>query len=109
MTDAQRAALPTAAIDRTVRFLELIFIENKFMGLFALLFGVSFWLFLSRARARGVEGTALFYRRIFWLFLFAAIHGWLLWCFDIVRFYALWALLLPLLLRVSHRTLLARA
>src|SRR4051812_8385576 len=61
MNNAQKAALPTAAIDRTVRFLELIFIETKFMGLFALLFGVSFWLFLSSVRARGLEGTALFY------------------------------------------------
>jgi uncharacterized protein len=105
MSDAQKAALPTAAIDRTVQFLELIFVETKFMGLFALLFGVSFWLFLSSVRARGLEGTALFYRRIFWLFVFGAIHGWLLWCFDILRFYALWAILLPLFLRVSPRTL----
>lgn len=105
MTDAQKAALPTAAVDRTVRFLELIFIETKFMGLFALLFGVSFWLFLSSVRARGLEGTALFYRRIFWLFVFGSIHGWLLWPWDILQFYALWAILLPLFLRVSPRTL----
>ncbi|MFL5236632.1 MAG: DUF418 domain-containing protein [Rhizomicrobium sp.] len=109
MSDAQKAALPTAAIDRTVRFLELIFIETKFMGLFALLFGVSFWLFLSSVRARGVQGTALFYRRIFWLFVFGSIHGWLLWAWDILQFYALWAILLPLFLRVSLRTLVAWA
>src|SRR6185437_1454065 len=70
-----------------------------------LLFGVSFWLFLSSVRARGLEGTALFYRRVFWLFVFGLIHGWLLWCFDILRFYALWAILLPVFLRVSPRTL----
>lgn len=109
MTDAQKAALPTAAIDRTVQFLELVFIETKFMGLFALLFGVSFWLFLSSVRARGLEGTALFYRRIFWLFVFGSIHGWLLWAFDILQFYALWAILLPLFLRVSLRALFAWA
>jgi uncharacterized protein len=109
ISDAQKAALPTAAVDRTVQFLELVFIETKFMGLFALLFGVSFWLFLSSVRTRGLEGTGLFYRRIFWLFVFGAIHGWLLWCFDILRFYALWAILLPLFLRVSPRTLFASA
>src|ERR1041385_6643967 len=109
MTDAERAALPTAALDRTVQFLELVFIETKFMGLFALLFGVSFWLFLSSVRARGFEGTATFYRRIFWLFVIGLIHGWLLWCFDILRFYALWAVMLPLFLRVSPRTLFAWA
>ena len=70
MTDAQRAALPTASLDKYVYMLELIFVENKFMGLFAFLFGVSFWLFLDRLRQRGVAGTVLFYRRLLWLFVF---------------------------------------
>lgn len=109
MNDAARNALPTAAIDQVVQFLELIFVENKFMGLFAILFGVSFWLFLSGKRARGDDGTLLFYRRIFWLFVIGALHGWLFWCWDILRFYALWALLLPLFLLVSTRVLLVCA
>jgi uncharacterized protein len=109
MTDAQRAALPTASLDKVVYLLELIFVENKFMGLFALLFGVSFWLFLDRLRQRRIAGTGLFYRRLLWLFLIGAIHGWLFWCFDILRFYALWGLLLPLFLRVSNKALLSAA
>lgn len=39
MSDAQRAALPTAGADGVVSLLELVFVENKFMGLFSLLFG----------------------------------------------------------------------
>jgi len=109
MTDAQRAALPTAGLDKYVYLLELVFVENKFMGLFAFLFGVSFWLFLDRLRQRGVAGTVLFYKRLFWLFVFGAVHGWLFWCFDILRFYALWGLLLPLFLRVSKKTCLSAA
>jgi uncharacterized protein len=109
MTDAQRAALPTAGLDKYVYLLELILVENKFMGLFAFLFGVSFWLFLDRLRQRGVAGTGLFYKRLFWLFVIGAIHGWLFWCFDILRFYALWGLLLPLFLRVSKKALLTAA
>ena len=112
MTDAQRARLPTARFDRIAHLLELIFIENKFLGLFAMLFGVSFWLFLDRARARGASGRAglsLFYRRLGWLFLIGSVHGWLFWCFDVLRFYALWGLLLTLFLRVSQRTLMASA
>jgi len=69
MTDAQHAALPTARWDAPVRLLERILVENKFMGLFAFLFGVSFWLFLSRARQRGSGGMGLFYRRLAWLFV----------------------------------------
>jgi len=103
MSDEQQAMLPTATIDHVVHLLELIFIENKFMGLFSFLFGVSFWLFLDRANARGAEGVSLFYRRIWWLFVIGAAHGWLFWFWDILRFYALWGLLLPLFLRVSKR------
>lgn len=106
MTEEQRTALFSGPLDAIAYRLELFFIENKFMGLFSFLFGISFWLFLSRASARGGGATRLFYRRIFWLFVIGAIHGWLFWCFDILRFYALWAVLLPLFLRTPPRRLL---
>ncbi len=109
MSDAQRAMLPTANADNVVYLLKLIFIDTKFIGLFSFLFGVSFWLFLSRANARGVGGTRLFYRRLGWLFVIGSIHGWLFWCFDILRFYALWGLLLPLFLPLSGKMLLSFA
>jgi uncharacterized protein len=108
MTDQGRASLFTSRLDSIALFLEQFFIENKFMGLFSFLFGISFWLFLSRVRARG-SATSLFYRRIFWLFIIGAAHGWLLWCFDILRFYALWAVLLPLFVRTAPRRLLSIA
>src|SRR5215471_17469707 len=65
MSDVQRNALFTHPIDKLAFFCERFFIENKFMGLFATLFGISFWLFLTRAQARTAAPTALFYRRIF--------------------------------------------
>ena len=105
----QRAMLPTARVDHIVELIELVFIENKFMGLFSFLFGVSFWLFLDRARSRGADGIRLFYRRLAWLFVIGAVHGWLFWLWDILRFYALWGLLLPLFLRISNRALLSLA
>jgi uncharacterized protein len=61
---------------------------------------------LDRVNSRGAPATKLFYRRIGWLFLIGCLHGWLLWCFDILRFYALWAILLPLFVRVRLRQLL---
>ncbi len=106
MSEVQRAILPTAEMDKIVYLLELILVENKFMGLFSFLFGVSFWLFLSRANMRGDDGTRLFLRRLGWLFVIGLVHGWLLWCFDILRFYALWGLLLPLFWKASSRTVL---
>jgi uncharacterized protein len=106
MTEDQRAALFSGPLDSIAYTLEQFFIENKFMGLFSFLFGISFWLFLSRVSARQSGATRLFYRRIFWLFVIGAIHGWLLWCFDVLRFYALWAILLPLFVRTPPRRLL---
>jgi uncharacterized protein len=109
MNESQRAAIAPSSLDRAVLFLELLFIENKFIGLFSTLFGVSFWLFLSRAQARGASATVLFYRRIGWLFVIGCLHGWLLWAFDVLRFYALWAVLLPLFVSWRPRRLLAAA
>ena len=109
MTDKQRASLFTSPFDSIAYSFERFFIENKFIGLFSLLFGISFWLFLSRIRSRGGSATSLFYRRIFWLFVIGLVHGWLLWCFDVLRFYALWAVLLPLFVRTAPRRLLTVA
>jgi len=109
MTEEQKASISATSLDRFVYLLEQFLVENKFMGLFSVLFGISFWLFLDRARARGASATALFYRRIGWLFVFGSLHGWLLWCFDILRFYSLWAILLPLFVRMPLKRLLASA
>ncbi len=109
MTEDQKASISTTVFDKVTYLLEQFFVENKFIGLFSCLFGLSFWLFLDRARARGKSATSLFYRRIGWLFLIGSLHGWLLWCFDVLRFYALWAVLLPLFVRMPLRRLLAFA
>ncbi|HYW74722.1 MAG TPA: DUF418 domain-containing protein [Pyrinomonadaceae bacterium] len=109
MTTAQRASLSASSFDRIAYFCMRFFIENKFMGLFSFLFGISFWLFLKRAHVRVSSPTLLFYRRIFWLFVIGLLHGYLLWCFDILRFYALWAVLLPLFIWMKPRKLLAAA
>ena len=109
MSTEQRASLFRAPFDVWAFLLERFFIENKFMGLFSFLFGISFWLFQSRVQARGVSALRLFYRRIFWLFVIGAVHGWLFWCFDILRFYALWAVLLPLFMRTPPKRLLGIA
>ncbi len=109
MTTEQRTSLFGGPLVAFAYLIERFFIQNKFIGLFSFLFGISFWLFLSRVRGRSASPTTLFYRRIFWLFVFGAIHGWLLWCFDVLRFYALWAVLLPLFVRTAPRRLLGAA
>jgi uncharacterized protein len=109
MTDEQRTSVFAGPLDSLAYVIERFFIENKFMGLFSFLFGVSFWLFLGRVQGRVASPRTLFYRRIFWLSVIGAMHGWLMWCFDILRFYALWAMLLPLFVRTAPRRLLGAA
>ena len=55
------------------RFLYL-FVEGRFYTIFSFLFGVGFFLFISRAYRKGRSGTLLFLRRIAVLFIFGWIH-----------------------------------
>ncbi len=55
------------------RFLYL-FIEGRFYTIFTFLFGVGFYIFITRANARGENGYALFLRRLLFLFLFGLVH-----------------------------------
>lgn len=55
------------------RFLYL-FVEGRFYTIFTFLFGVGFYIFISRANANGKNGYALFLRRILALFIFGLIH-----------------------------------
>ncbi len=107
LSSAEQAALPSAAADNVAgSVLFDVFVENKFLGLFALLFGLGFSLQLDRARSRGTELLPTFRRRLGWLFAFGVAHAWLLWWGDILRFYAVWGLLLPLFAGRRPRTLL---
>lgn len=49
---ATAAAMPTAGIDRTLRWLLCIFVDGKFYTLFFLLFGVGFSIFPPNAALR---------------------------------------------------------
>ena len=109
MTAAQRDALPTAEGDHVVGTAVTWLVEDKFMGLFSLLFGVGAALQIARGRARGETGARRYLRRLAWLFAIGAVHGWLAWSWEVLRFYALWGLLLPLCARLRPRPLLALA
>ncbi|MGG3467619.1 DUF418 domain-containing protein [Neobacillus pocheonensis] len=50
------------------------FVEGRFYTIFTFLFGVGFYLFISRANAKGKNGYVLFLRRILALFIFGLIH-----------------------------------
>lgn len=58
------SAMPTAGIDRAVRFLQYVFIDGKFYSLFSLLFGIGFSIIMAHATEKGRDGFSLFYRRM---------------------------------------------
>lgn len=97
--DAQ-AAMPTAAADRLVRFLQYAFVDGKFYTIFSLLFGVGFSLFLSR------HSTSRFLLRMFILLGIGLIHLLFLWNGDILSLYATGGILLVCFIRIPGRHLI---
>ncbi|QTD39431.1 DUF418 domain-containing protein [Sporosarcina sp. Te-1] len=55
------------------RFLYL-FVEGRFYAIFSFLFGVGFYIFLTKAKTKEQKGTMLFLRRMAVLFGFGLIH-----------------------------------
>jgi uncharacterized membrane protein YeiB len=51
-----------------------LFIEGRFFTIFSFLFGVGFYLFITKANQKGRNGRVLFLRRILVMFLIGLIH-----------------------------------
>ena len=45
--------MPTAEIDKVVRFLQYLFVDGKFYTIFSLLFGIGFSIIISNAAKKG--------------------------------------------------------
>ena len=99
----QQAAMPTAAADRVVRFLQYLFVDGKFYTIFSLLFGIGFSLILAR------HGRRLFVRRMLILVAIGLVHLLFIWNGDILTLYAVGGLLLTLFTPLSDRRLLLLA
>jgi len=110
LSDIERNALAGGA-DGTwwYNFLIVALFEGKFYTIFSFLFGLGFALQLSRLQKRGLEGVAIFRRRLLILLGFGLLHMSLLWEGDILALYALLGLLLPLFWNWSDRKLLTAA
>lgn len=94
-------------INRTVWVLSHLLADQKFLSLFSMLFGVGIILFSDNIKARGYLPARFFYRRLFWLFTFGLIHGYLLWHGDILVAYAVCGALAFLFRRLNAYVLLS--
>lgn len=103
------AGMPTAGIDRIVRYLQYVLIDGKFYTLFSLLFGIGFSIIISNAARKQVNGFPIFYRRMAVLLLIGFVHLMFIWSGDILMLYALLGLILPLFRNMSDKGLLTTA
>lgn len=104
-TEQQQQGFASYSFDRIADFLQIALIEGKFYSLFSLLFGIGFSIMLVRGEKKEGNAILTFYRRLFILFIFGAIHL-LFWQGDILFLYALVGMLLPLFRNCKDKTLL---
>ncbi len=108
-TPGMQAELATAEADRWLFWLHYIFIDGKFYSLFSLLFGIGFSIIFLRNSNKGINPLPVFYRRLVILFLIGFAHAFILWEGDILMFYAVIGLFLPLFRNLKGRTLITIA
>ena len=83
-----------------------VFVDQKFMGLFSLLFGAGMILFIDRASARGRRAVGLNLWRNALLLLIGILHS-ILWYGDVLMVYAVSSLFLLALRRLPDRALIS--
>ena len=92
-------------LDWAVGIFGEIFIDQKFMGLFSLLFGAGMILFIDRAAARGRRAVLLNMWRNALLLLIGVLH-YTLWDGDVLMVYAVSSFFLILLRNLSNGALI---
>jgi uncharacterized protein len=92
-------------VDRIIGATGEIFFDQKFMGLFSMLFGAGIVLFADRAEAKGRRPVLFSLWRNTLLLVIGVVHS-LIWDGDILVVYALCAPVLLALRKLSPRTLI---
>ena len=99
------AAGSESVLDWAVGILGEIFVDQKFMGLFSLLFGAGMILFVDRAASRGRRALGLYLWRNALLLGIGVLH-FALWEGDILMVYAGSSVLLIFARKLSDRALI---
>ena len=104
LTEAQAAALPTATLDYYAQWAVRWLIAGKANTVFATLFGLGFYLQMTRGEGRpGFDSR--YRRRLFWLLVFGVLNMYFLFFGDILHLYAIAGFLLLGMRRWSTRAL----
>ncbi|RKH95599.1 DUF418 domain-containing protein [Corallococcus sp. AB038B] len=105
----QALALAASPLELTVNSLFALLIEQKFVTLFTLLFGLGFALQMTRAEGRGTSIVPVYRRRLLVLLGIGLVHMFALWLGDILTTYALVGFLLLSFRQCSEKTVLVWA
>jgi uncharacterized protein len=84
-----------------------VFSDQKFMGLFTLLFGASLLLLRDKNEQRGSNSAVNHYSRMFLLLLLGILHFWFIWSGDVLMFYAIVGMVLFPLAKLPAHVLFA--
>jgi uncharacterized protein len=76
-------------LNKNIWIISHVLADQKFLSIFSMLFGAGIILFCNNVEERGYLPARFYYRRLFWLFTFGLIHGYLLWHGDILVAYAI--------------------
>ncbi|MBL0696939.1 DUF418 domain-containing protein [Comamonas sp. JC664] len=102
----QAKALAEPLLEQIISGLYVTLVTQKFISIFAFLFGLGFSIQLGRAEARGTSAVPLYRRRLGVLLCIGLAHALLVWTGDILHVYALVGLVLMAFRARSHRTVL---
>ena len=103
LSPEEQAAMPTAGVDKVVKYLPYLLIDGKFYSIFSMLFGIGFSLILSR------HSVSVFLRRMVILAVMGLCHLMFLWSGDILFLYAIGGMLLLLFFKLGDKALLCVA
>lgn len=96
----------TDRVSRVAQAFVDIFIQGKFITLFAFMFGIGFAIQMERADRSGVRSRMFYVRRLAILLVFGILHFVLIWWGDILAPYAILGFALMLFRNRSQKALL---
>ena len=99
----------TDALNMGTWYFTHLFFDQKFLSIFAMLYGAGLVMMMNRAEQHGIAFAPVFYRRSLWLIAIGLVHGYFIWFGDILFHYALTGMIVFLLRRAAPRTLITIA
>ena len=96
----------TDSVSRIAQAFVSVFIQGKFITLFAFMFGIGFAIQMERADLSGTASRFFYVRRLAILLLFGMVHFVFVWWGDILAPYAILGFLLMLFRKRSQKALL---